>query len=224
MATVELTMENFRDMIDQNGTVIVDFWAPWCAPCRSLGPILEKLADEYQGRIRVVKINSDENQALAGQFGVRGIPNVKAVVDGQVVNEFTGALPEPAVREFIDSLLPSPAEPLRQEAMAAHARASLDESLANEVRVLGNRIVTVGERLASLERQSLNAALAARSGVDDGGVGGIDGQADVVVERKPGPEDGPGLAGVGAAQHFLGRCGIEMMRTAGIDGQAEDFA
>ena len=106
--------------------VLVDFWAPWCAPCRSLGPILEKLADEYQGRIRVVKINSDDNQALAGQFGVRGIPNVKAVVDGQVVNEFTGALPEPAVREFIDSLLPSPAEPLRQEAMAAHARGETD--------------------------------------------------------------------------------------------------
>ncbi|CAG0961114.1 Chaperedoxin [Rhodocyclaceae bacterium] len=106
--------------------VLVDFWAPWCGPCRSLGPILEKLADEYQGRIRVVKINSDENQALAGQFGVRGIPNVKAVVDGQVVNEFTGALPEPAVREFIDSLLPSPAEPLRQEAMAAHARGETD--------------------------------------------------------------------------------------------------
>jgi len=127
--SIDVSETNFMQEVieaSRRVPVLVDFWAPWCAPCRSLGPILEKLADEYQGRIRVVKINSDENQALAGQFGVRGIPNVKAVVDGQVVNEFTGALPEPAVREFIDSLLPSPAEPLRQEAMAAHARGETD--------------------------------------------------------------------------------------------------
>ena len=102
--------------------VIVDFWAPWCAPCRALGPILDKLAGDYKGRFILAKINSDENQELATRYGVRGIPNVKAFVGGQLVDEFTGALPESALREFIDRLLPSPAEPLRQEALEANAR------------------------------------------------------------------------------------------------------
>ncbi len=127
--TIDINEGNFMQEVveaSRRVPVLVDFWAPWCGPCRSLGPILEKLAGEYQGRFRLAKINSDENQALAAQFGVRGIPSVKAVVDGKIVNEFTGALPESAVREFIDTLLPSPAEPLRQEAQAARARGEAD--------------------------------------------------------------------------------------------------
>lgn len=105
--------------------VLVDFWAPWCQPCRILKPILEQLAAAYGGRFLLAKVNSDENQELAARYGVRGIPAVKAFVDGRLVDEFTGALPEPQIREFLDRLLPSPAEPLRREALATWERGDL---------------------------------------------------------------------------------------------------
>lgn len=102
--------------------VLVDFWAEWCAPCRVLKPILEKLAAEYGGRFVLAKLNSDRDQEIAGRYGVRSIPNVKAFLNGQAVDEFTGALPEAQIRAFIDGLLPSPAEPLRIAALEARAK------------------------------------------------------------------------------------------------------
>jgi putative thioredoxin len=126
---IDVELEDFQTKVieaSRGVPVLVDFWAPWCGPCRALGPVLEKLAREYSGRFILAKVNSDENQQLAMQFGVRGIPNVKAFVNGEMVDEFTGALPEAQVRAFLDNLMPSPAEPLRQEALAAKQRGQLD--------------------------------------------------------------------------------------------------
>jgi putative thioredoxin len=108
--------------------VLVDFWAPWCAPCRALTPILEKLAGEYQGRFLLAKVNSDEHPQLSARFGVRGIPNVKAFVDGKLADEFTGALPESGVRAFIDRLIPTPGEKLRRTARALVTQGDFDEA------------------------------------------------------------------------------------------------
>lgn len=126
---INVTAADFEEKVlsaSYDVPVVVDFWAEWCQPCRVLKPILEKLAAEYGGRFILAKVDADANPEITARYGVRGIPAVKAFIGGQMVNEFTGAQPEAQVREFIDSLLPSPAEPLRQEALDAWQRGDLD--------------------------------------------------------------------------------------------------
>lgn len=104
----DVTVENFSDVVIQGSMerpVLVDFWADWCNPCQALMPVLAKLAEEYNGQFILAKVNSDEQQAIAQQLGVRSLPTVKVFVKGQPVNEFTGALPENQVRRFIDEHL-----------------------------------------------------------------------------------------------------------------------
>jgi len=118
----EVTSASFeKDVLEASleAPVVVDFWATWCAPCRALAPVLEKLAVEYKGKFTLAKIDTDSNQELAARFGVRGIPNVKAFVGGEMVAEFNGAIPEAAVREFLEKIIPTEAEKLRLEAMTA---------------------------------------------------------------------------------------------------------
>lgn len=114
--------------------VVVDFWAPWCEPCKVLKPMLEKLAEEYRGRFLLAKINSDENPEIAQHFGVRSIPSVKVLFQGQLVDEFNGVLPEGQVRAFLDRIaLPAAGGSLREEAAALVAAGRLEDALAKLV-------------------------------------------------------------------------------------------
>ena len=134
----DVSIEEFEAKVlapSETVPVVVDFWAPWCEPCKVLKPMLEKLAEEYAGRFLLAKVNSDENPEIAQHFGVRSIPTVKVLFQGQLVDEFTGALPEGQIRAFLDkfALPPVAGSNLREEAAALVTEGKLEEALAKLV-------------------------------------------------------------------------------------------
>jgi putative thioredoxin len=165
--------------------VLVDFWAPWCGPCRALGPLLERLEEAYAGRFKLVKVNSDENPDLAAQYQVRSIPYVIAFLGGKPLDSFVGALPETQLRAFIDRVMPGPAELERCKAQQHLERGEFDAAAA-----------------------ALRAAVA----LDPGNTQARLDLAELLLEHLPPPADGARLteaqdqlAAVGARERSNGR-------------------
>ena len=103
---INVTDDAFEKTVLQSAVpVIVDFWAPWCGPCKMVAPTLEKLAKEYAGKLVVAKVNTDEHQQWAGQYGVQGIPTMLFVAGGKIVHRQTGALPEAMLRDVVSQFL-----------------------------------------------------------------------------------------------------------------------
>ncbi|NPA66307.1 MAG: thioredoxin [Epsilonproteobacteria bacterium] len=101
---IELTGENFEATVNE-GVALVDFWAPWCGPCRMIAPVIEELADEFDGKAKICKVNTDEEQEIAAKFGIRSIPTLIFMKDGEIVDQIVGAQSKQVLADKLNSLL-----------------------------------------------------------------------------------------------------------------------
>jgi putative thioredoxin len=153
---VDATTTSFEQDVIQRSRevpVVVDFWAAWCGPCRALTPALERAAEQRQGQVELVKVDVDANQELAARYGVQGIPAVKAFKDGEVVDDFVGALPQAQVERFFDGIVPSESDALAAEGDEQSLRRALelDPRHAGAATALGRLLLERGEPQAALE-------------------------------------------------------------------------
>jgi len=198
VVAIDVTDQTFpADVVERSmkTPVVVDLWAPWCGPCRQLGPIIEKAVDDTDGAVVLAKVNVDENPQISQAFQVQGIPAVYALKDGKVVDGFVGAQGEAAVAAFVQKLLPSEEETRLAELLAAGDEASLREALelspgheaatiALAERGQGDEALTVLARIPESAETRRVAALA-RTGaevVDDGTEARLEGLLDRVKD------------------------------------------
>jgi putative thioredoxin len=200
---MDVTDQSFQtDVLDRSATVpvVVDLWAPWCGPCRTLGPMLERAVEATEGKVELAKVNVDENPRVSKTFAVQSIPAVFAVANGQIVDSFIGAVPEAQIRAFVERLAPAPSE--ADLLVAAGDEASLRQALeldpghvaANEA--LARLLIDRGDGaealavLARIPESDAGRSLAAearliQAGVDvsGNGVDGVETKLDDLLER-----------------------------------------
>jgi putative thioredoxin len=217
---IDVTDETFEtEVLDRSVDVpvVVDLWAEWCGPCKTLGPILENVIDETNGAVALVKVDVDANPQVAGAFRVQSIPAVFALQDRKVIDSFIGAIPEPAVRQFIARLAPAPTEVDRLIAAGDEAslRAAVELEPGNEraITALAEHLVGHGqndEALALLERipetaESRRVAALARLGSEAGVANdGVEAKLDALLERVKDDD--------GARQEF-----VDLLEVMGAD-------
>ncbi len=159
---IDVTIANFEEEViaaSKTVPVLIDFWAPWCGPCKSLGPILEKVEVAYGGRFKLVKIDSDQEQQLGAAFGVRSIPTCLLMMNGQPVDGFTGALPEGKVKEFLDKHLPPADKPPEEEEPVEEADTSPEAALEKLKADVANDPSSESARFELVKQLLLNGSI-----------------------------------------------------------------
>jgi putative thioredoxin len=204
MAAIDVTDATFQtDVIEKSNEVpvVVDLWAPWCGPCKTLGPIIEKVIDATDGKVVLAKVNVDENPAVSQAFKVQSIPAVVALKDGGIVDGFVGAYPEQAVQQFIDTLVPTEEQETVNELIAAGDETSLRLALSmdptNEDAIVGlsEQLIAAGNTdealalLAKIPETDRTRRVAATARVGENPDDDYDGQLGDLLAQVKNDED-----------------------------------